>query len=83
MPAEGKKSTAADLRAAFPEAAWLAGPQLHQTHRQIAHRWLYLDDPSSWQKTLLVRLAPTVYECQLSKGRTLYQCMKTCFQGYI
>ena len=55
MPAEGKKSTAADLRAAFPEAAWLAGPQLHQTQRQIAHRWLYLEDPSAWQKTLLVR----------------------------
>ena len=60
MPAEGKKSTAADLRAAYPEAAWLAGPQLHQTQRQIEHRWIYIDDPSAWHNTLLVRLLPHV-----------------------
>ena len=54
MPAEGKKSTAADLRAAFPDAVWLAGPQLHRPQRQIAHSWLYLDDPSQWESTLLV-----------------------------
>ena len=40
MPGEGKKSTAAELREAFPEAVWLSGARLHQAQRRVRHCWV-------------------------------------------
>jgi hypothetical protein len=54
MPAEGKKSTAAELRAAFPEAVWVSGARLHRPQRRVRHRWVPVG-PGDWEAALVVR----------------------------
>ena len=54
MPAEGKKSVAAELRSRYPAAAWLAGPTLHHTTDSVSHDW-WLVDGTSLLPALLVR----------------------------
>lgn len=44
MPAEGERSVGAELAARFPEAAWLAGKQLHQSKRAVDHGWRRVED---------------------------------------
>lgn len=39
MPAEGERSVGAEIAARFPQAAWLAGRQLHQSKRAVEHAW--------------------------------------------
>ena len=58
MPAEGKKSTAAELREAFPDAVWLSGTALHRAQRRVWHRWLHVGR-DEWEDALVVRTRPT------------------------
>lgn len=55
MPSEGDHSVGAELAARFPDAAWLAGRQLHQSKRAVEHAWRRVDDPIDREEALQVR----------------------------
>ena len=57
MPAEGERSVGAELAARFPEAAWLAGRQLHQSKRAVEHGWRLVRDEAHRARALQVRRA--------------------------
>lgn len=54
MPAEGERSVGAEIAARFPQAAWLAGRQLHQSKRALEHAWRRVEDAEERAQALQV-----------------------------
>lgn len=70
MPAEGERSVGAEIAARFPQAAWLAGRQLHQSKRALEHAWRRVEDAEERAQALqdVVASDPLL---QAGRGRML------------
>eukprot|EP00887_Chlorella_sp_A99_P000230 scaffold13.g230.t1 len=73
MPTEGDKSVGAQLRAAFPDALWLAGRQLHQSSRALRHAWVRVGDAGARRAALAAAVAGDEALAQ-GRGRVLVFC---------
>ena len=73
MPSDGDHSVGAELRAAFPSSLWLAGAQLHQSSRLLAHHWQRVGGETERMEALRQVVAGDA-QLQQGRGRMLVFC---------
>jgi superfamily II DNA/RNA helicase len=73
MPIEGDKTVGSEIAAAFPSATWLAGTQLHQTHRNVTHGWKELSS-SAERAEALKDILLNDEDLSQGRGRMLVFC---------